>query len=166
MDRLTVKEVFDLSMAAETEAAKFYAMLADIFGERQDVAAFFRQMSNEEHHHLDWIKKMREKVSAEALGEPAPSKAAELIHTFLKFKAEDAIKGIASLDDAYKMAVRLEFSETGKLHELIIDMFEKGENRPSIMKPLNEHFDKIRSFPARFGDSVVRANVLPRPLRS
>jgi len=165
-ERLTIEEVFKLSASAEEEASKFYAMLAESFSERQDVAQFFMDMSREELGHLKWIRQMHKKIAPEKLKELAPNRAAELINTFLKFKAEDAINEIRSLDDAYKLSVKLEFSETGKLHELIIDLFEDSEKKKGLMKLLNEHFEKIRSFSSKFGDSVVRSGILPKPRSS
>lgn len=162
MGNLTVRDIFNLSATAEREASRFYLILSEMFDEHAEIARFFAEMSRDEEDHLEWIQRLHGSVSKETLDSPAPHRAAELVQTFLGFKADDAARKIKCLDDAYKMAVRLEFSETGKLHELIIDLFERSEGKHSVMGVLNEHFEKIRAFPSKFGDSVIRSNIQPR----
>ncbi len=158
----TIEELFEMSIATEREAEAFYSSLLKSFSAHTASAGFFASMRDDERAHIKSIASMRDALTPEALAEPGPAHALQLIRTFLNFSATESLSRIKDLEDAYRMTVNLEFSELNKVHQLLVDLFAPSDKtRNSSEKMLKAHLEKVHAFHDATGETTDRRAVLP-----
>ncbi len=158
----TINELFEMSMDAEREAEAFYSSMAQSFSKHALSARFFASMRDDERAHIKSIASMRNALSPEALSRPSPPHALQLIRAFLNFSSSESLSRIINLEDAYRMTVKLEFSELNKLHHLLVDLFTPSdETRNNSVDMLKAHYEKVDAFRDATGDTASRRAVTP-----
>jgi rubrerythrin len=158
----TVDRLFEIACNAEREASEFYRTLKAMFAHHEGVAGFFDCMMLDEMDHLRGMTYLRNAMPPEKLSERAPADAMRIAHSFLKFTARDAVASVETLDDAYRLAVNLEFSELNKLHELLLETFgQDTAEAERALGGLKGHLQRVTNFPQDFGDSVIRRTIKP-----
>lgn len=160
----SVRKLFDLSLSAESEAERFYSLLAARFSSHVEVSAFFVSMQRDEQEHISDILSIRDSLPGERLKEDAPPRAVELASGFLRFSAEESIAKVGDLEDAYRLTVNIEFSEVNRLHELLAELFgPSDEFRRNIMKSINRHLEKVKEFQNSTGSTSDRRQIPTDP---
>ncbi len=82
------------------------------------------------------------------------------VKSFLLFDVDDRVSRIRTLDDAYRAAVDLEFSEINKLTKLLISRHLASDSGiVDEIEALNAHCEKIENIPVLFGDVRERSFV-------
>lgn len=161
----TVDKLFEIACNAEREASEFYRTLKAMFAHHEGVSRFFDRMMLDEMDHLHGMMYLRDAMPHEKLSERAPADAMRIAQAFLKFSARDAIASVGTLDDAYRLAVNLEFSELNKLHELLLETFgQDAAEAERALGGLKAHLQRVTTFPQDFGDSVIRRTIKPDAL--
>jgi hypothetical protein len=159
-DNPTLKEMISLAISAEREARAFYTGLAEKFSEHPDISDFWRGMMMDEEGHIREIEAIRESLSPDQLDAPENPELFHKVSEFLRFHAGEKLAAVGNLDEAYSIAVNLEYSEINKLMELMISKHITSNDHGARMRnSLEEHLGKIRNFPKRFGDSHWRRTI-------
>ena len=149
-------------MSAESEAEAFYSLLAERFAANSEVAGFFEGMCRDEQAHIAGITSLRDSLPRDRLDEEAPPHAIALVSNFLRFSADESLRKVNDLEDAYRLAVNLEFSEVNRLHELLIDIFTPtDERRKTYFRKIKEHLEKLNDFQRATGSADDRRRIVP-----
>lgn len=161
MGQGTTRELFEIVLGAEREARSLYKGLAIMFHTLDVARDFFASMQKDEEEHIKSICSMMDFMTQGQLDREAEKSSLVIAKSFLNFKAEEVLSTVVTLDDAYKAAMNLEFSEVNKLHELLLELHMGNAERRNILEAeLRAHASKVREF----RDSGV--DMTYRPLRA
>jgi rubrerythrin len=162
MAKYSINELFELSLSAESEAEAFYSVLAERFSANIVASGFFKEMRRDEQAHIKSISSLRDSLPRDRLDEEAPPHAIELISTFLRFSADENLRKVKDLEDAYRLCVNLEFSEVNRLHELLMDIFTPtDESRKTCFRKIKDHLEKLNDFHRATGSADDRRRIVP-----
>ncbi len=153
-------DLIDLSYRAEREAMRFYEGLAVKFRHLPEIAEFWRGLAADEEEHIEIVDEIRTQIPEDDLHRLVDAGLAARATQFLSFSAPEVLKDIHTLEDAYRFAVNLEYSELNKLLSMLVDdtVAEEAE-RLRINEMVRGHQGKFKKFAALFGDSVWRRGI-------
>ncbi len=159
-ERPTLADVFELAISAEKTAEAFYERLALLFSEYQEIASFWQEMARDERDHVSRLGDLRDSLGSGALSSEQNADMYRKVKSFLLFDVDDRVSRIRTLDDAYRAAVDLEFSEINKLTKLLISRHLASDSGiVDEIEALNAHCEKIENIPVLFGDVRERSFV-------
>ena len=162
-DRITLRDVIETSKAAEREAQTFYRGLAERFSHLPEISEFWRLMLDEEIDHERLIASIEAQLSEDELRSPEDPARAHKVREFLKYRATDMLGTVRNLDDAYKLAVNLEFSEINRLMEFLVNSFVHiEEERASILDVIERHHKRLKTVPDIIGNTEIRRRISVR----
>jgi rubrerythrin len=162
-EKPTLADFINLAISAESKARDFYKKLAEKFPVPFEVMDFWRGMMQDEEEHLKEVESMRDALTHAQLQTPKDPEFFHKVKEFLAFEVEEKLDAIRTLDDAYKMAVNLEYSEINKLMLLLsTDHVSLEEHKRKLRDSLDKHIEKIENFPRKFGDARWRKGIAPK----
>jgi len=163
-DAETVEKLFDLAIALEESVETLYNRLAEMFSEHPEVARFWKHYADEERGHASYLKRIKAGVDAERLSAPADRLLMEKARYCLDSAYPQDLHNIATLDDAYQLAVELENSETNTIFEFMIVNFsteELAQSHRFLRTQLSTHIARLQDeFPAQYRHQIARLKVL------
>lgn len=135
----------------ESKVQRLYETLADMFRHESEVSEFWRQLAHDESSHLKLLREvesgMSEQERSVAVGEEQEA-AALRVEEIL---AGSLLSQIATLDDAYEVAHRIEVSEVnGLFHLLVADSLPDGEHMENLSSQIDRHLDRLWQFGGKF----------------
>lgn len=160
----TVENLFERAIELEEAAEILYNRLAEMFSQAPEVARFWKHYADEERGHAAYLRRIQAGVEAQRLAAPADSTLFEKARFCLESSSLQRLESIATLEDAYRLAVELENSETNTIFEFIIVNFstdELAKSRRFLRAQLSTHIAKLQNeFPAQYRSQVARQKVL------
>lgn len=160
-----VLRILNMSISMEREASVFYAGLTELFSHFPEVSGFWLRMHKEELDHMNTIESIMQSPPDGLKIDHARLSSIYKSIAFLKFSSKDSIAAVKTLEDAYKLAVNLEFSEINKAYGSIVEMFIRDDGRKAeAVENIKQHQEKLREFGHSFGDieqmKVIRIKAL------
>ncbi len=154
----SVSELFDLAIMAERAAESFYRGLAAKFAHHQIVVDFWTRYAAEEVTHAQWLERVWDGLSADQLSAPADPHVLENARHLRQLSVERTLDSIHTLDDAYRVAIQLENSETNVLFEFLLTNFSLDQRVYFFLRTdLQDHITRLQTgFPAEFGTKAQR----------
>ncbi len=161
VEQITVAQLFDMAIAAEHTAEHVYRSLKEKFRNHPDVAQFWDDYADEEVGHANWLNNIRKGLAPEQLDAPVEAQIIEKMNVVLRFSAENALREVEDLEDAYQLASDLENSETNAIFEFLVDHFASDERTQAFLRAmLREHVAKLLiDFPSQFRTATVRRGI-------
>ena len=123
----TIDDLFDKAIALERSAEQFYRRLAEIFASDEEVAKFWSKVADEERGHASFLDLMRGKLSPAVLSSLGNPGILEKAQRLLSTSVDDTLGRVKTLNDAYRIAVELEHSETNAIFNFILVNFPPPE---------------------------------------
>ncbi len=155
----TVKDLLLLAISAEESARVFYSELSRMFKHMPDVSARWKELSHDEVLHKNGLEEIFSQLSEAELSAPAPGILQKLKETLKDSSLEDKLSSVETLDDAFEIAYRLEYSEVNTAFEIIMSRFVTSAVRQNfVMDLVGEHVAKLQGF----GDAGWRQNIKAR----
>ncbi len=143
----TVAALFDISIAAEQAAQKFYLGLTERYAHLPEVADFWRGMARDEATHARKLRQIRDSLTPEQLGAPVDSLVLWQAREGARFSAEEALESARTLEEAYRVASDLEHSEVNAVFETILQEYVGREaQRDFVVGQLQDHVNKLDEF--------------------
>ncbi len=157
-NRVTVDELFDMSIKAEKTNEWLYHRLEAKFASQSDVERFWRAYAQAEAGHALWLERIRGTLNPAQLAVPADEETVAAAKRLLMFPVAQALQEVKTLEDAYRLASEVESGETNVVFEFLIVHFASDAQAQSLIhSQLREHIAKISTgFPARFKSSASR----------
>jgi len=154
----TVAELFDLAIECEQVCEKLYRGLEMKFSHVQEPAKFWGKYAREEAGHARFLEGLRASSSAEKLSTPADTSAIKIAQTALRSSMENGLRKIDDLEDAYRLAVELENSETNAVFEFLITNFSTDKHSQRFARSqLKNHIANLTlNFPSKFNSIAAR----------
>lgn len=154
----TIAELFELSIALEHAAETFYRGLAVKFAHEQEIVLFWKVFEREEAGHARFLETLLERLSPEKLRQEAPAELLAAARRLLQVSPESVLAGVNNLEEAYRIAIETENSETNLIFEVLITDFAITSQAVHFLKvQLKEHADRVqRAFPPRFDSTQAR----------
>lgn len=161
METVTVAQVFDIAIAAERAAQDLFTELEHKFAHHPEVADLWRQYAVEEVAHADYLSKLRAQTPEEQLAQPVEAETVRLLRNVADFSAEEALKKINNLEDAYQLVHEAEHGEINAIFTFLLDHFEgDAEMRDFLRDQLDAHIAKLsEDLPTNYQGSVARRSV-------
>jgi rubrerythrin len=160
-----LSDVIELAISAERTAESFYEKLSLMFREYAGISEFWRGMMRDEQEHARMLEAIRDSLSPEELAAPESPEIYNRVKSFLSYSTYGLLSGIQTLDDAYRAAVNLEFSEVNKLAALLMSRhIEEAARRATVLEALQAHGNKVQNIPSLFGDTRERCFIRVSPL--
>ena len=150
MKAYTAKDLLKRSMGFEKDAHKLYKNWAKAFSREPDVAAFWRDYSEDESTHLRLLKELRARLSRDQLATLIECEVVGDTRRLLDSLKRD--HKIEDLEQAIQFANQLEHSEINPLFITLVSFFETdGEATAALRELLDIHIKKpINNFPKGF----------------
>ena len=157
----TIGELFELSIALEHAAETFYRGLAAKFAGEQEIVLFWKVFEREEAGHARFLETLLERLSEDKLRGPAPAELLAAARRLLQVAPESVLATVTNLEEAYRIAIETENSETNLIFEALITDFAITSQAVHFLKvQLKEHADRVqRAFPPRFDSTQARLAV-------
>lgn len=160
-DETTVNELFDLAIQCEQVCEKLYRELETDFAHVPELAKFWEKYAREETGHARFLEGLRKESSEEKLSAFADASAIKSARTALQSSMEMGLRKIDDLEDAYRLAVELENSETNTVFEFLITNYSADERSQRFLRSqLKTHVANLTlDFPSKFNSSTTRRSV-------
>ena len=163
-DAETVGKLFEDAIQLEKATEALYAQLASIFGDYPEVSKFWKHYADEERGHASYLERIRAVVEVGRLSNPADGAIFEKVQYCLETASQKRLEKIVNLDDAYRLAIELENSETNAIFEFMLVNFSTDELAKShqfLRIQLSNHVAKLENeFPSQYRSQAARQNVL------
>ncbi|MEE8168382.1 MAG: hypothetical protein V3T58_05875 [Candidatus Hydrothermarchaeales archaeon] len=145
------EELFKLAITAEKTVRDFYLNLIKKFSELNEVSEFWKGMVRDEIQHIQELSSIHSSLTMDQLFAPADPALVEEARKFLKFSFKDELKSIETLEDAYQVTHKLEYSEINTVYNfLLMEFVSSDEKKKFAMTQLKNHLKKIDEFPSKF----------------
>ena len=158
----TVSELFEYAIALEKAAETLYLELEKMFSHYTEVASFWHRYANEENGHASYLENIKTNVDANRLSNQADEDMLKKVLYCLEQSSISRLVNIKTLDDAYKLAVELENSETNAIFEFMIVNFSTDELAKShkfLRAQLSTHIARLENdFP--YKSRITRQGIL------
>jgi hypothetical protein len=157
----TLGELIDLAIALEHANESFYRGLAALFPHEPDAAAFWNKYADEEAGHARWVEKLRGSQSKLKLDKHVDVSLVRAAQRLLRTSPADLLKQVATLEDAYQLAVEFENSETNTIFDFLISDYALTDQSGEFLRAqLKSHISRLNDdFPARFRSQITRSAV-------
>lgn len=140
MDPLTVNQVITAAIAAERACETIYRRLEEACAAcAPEMARFWRRMADDEAGHAAWITGLRSRLDRDALDRPVDDETTRLVREAGRFSIEKAMQEIGDLEDAYRLAERLEHAETNAIFRFLV---QDVESNPKMQRFLDDQLEK------------------------
>jgi hypothetical protein len=147
----TVAVLLELAIAAEKVAEDFYLGLADKFAHLPRVADFWQEMKKDEIAHARGIEQVRASLTPEQLIAPTDPVVLEQAKRSVSFSANEALKSITTVEEAFQLSHDLENSEINLVFEFILSEYvAQDAQRELATTLLREHIARLSRFPDAF----------------
>lgn len=151
---MSVGELIEAAIAAETAARKVYLGFTHKFFARPDVSDFWQTMADDEGDHGRILADVRNHVSAKDLSAPVDARLAIKADELKKLDIRKLINSVHNLDDAYKIAYDLESSEVNTVFNfLTVRYLSTDESYKIISATIDRHLLRLAEFTRTFGDA-------------
>ena len=158
----TVSELFEYAIALEKAAEALYLELEKMFSHYVEVASFWHSYANEENGHASYLESIKTNVAKNRLSSPSDEAMLKKVLYCLEQASPARLVNIKTLDDAYKLAVELENSETNAIFEFMIVNFSTDELAKShtfLRTQLSTHIARLENdFP--YKGRIARQGIL------
>lgn len=159
----TIKDIFSLAIAAETQAKTLYVQFGKLFRHFPVAHDLWKEMADDEQQHADKLREMFEALSGE---EKLSTKDDPLFE-----KTEILVRGISiakivmdtlTLEDAYETAYALEYSEVNAVMRFVLTELVSPDARNSFtISNLEEHVSRLETFSKTLCDVTCRRAIKP-----
>lgn len=158
----TINDILRQAIEAEWRAHDFYSELAEMFTDVDDeVADFWAELAQDETDHAGELERIRESCNWDQLGRPADAELIQSAGAVRALLATDLRDRIRTLDDAYELAHKLEFSEVNSLFQVLALEFVSSEDRRNfVASEMKLHREKLLAFGKEIGDREQRRKVI------
>ena len=160
-DQATMRELFEMSIAAERAAETLYRGFQAQFAHHPAAADFWAAYAAEEIMHARWIERLRDEQTPEQLATPAHPRVLRQARLALAFSVEEALQEIETLEDAYQRANELESAETNAIFDFLITNFSTDPKTQAFLRAqLKDHVAKLSTeFPDPLRHPTLRVAV-------
>ena len=110
MPEKTIQALFELAINWETQARDLYANFTNLFNHEPKVSAFWVQLSKDESGHINVLKDILNKISAEKRLMKVGNEQWTSVARVEGLIKEASTRKVLTLDDAYELAHQLEIS--------------------------------------------------------
>ena len=157
----SIGHLIELAIQGEKLAETFYLRLEKKFSRNPDVAQFWHSYASEENGHARWLIRLRERVDAERLNQPAEPEVIQQAERALATPIDRLLDDVHTLQDAYNIANELEHSETNAVFEFLISHFaEDSQTHTFLREQLNQHVGRLMiDFPQQLGTGTLRRGI-------
>jgi len=160
-NKTTVAELFDLAIQCEQVCEKLYRELETDFAHIPELAKFWGKYAKEEAGHARFLEGLRKETGKEKLSSSADASAIESAQAALQSSMEMGIRKIDDLEDAYRLAVELENSETNTVFDFLITNYSADKHSQRFLRSqLKNHVANLtHDFPSKYNSIVTRRGV-------
>jgi rubrerythrin len=156
----TIAILFELAIAAEEAARAIYLGLEAKFVHLPQAADFWRRMAVDEEAHARELRRMRDSLTDVQLSAPATSSLLWKARQNVELATQDHLSAVENLDDAYRLAQRLEGSEVNTIYEVLMTRFlPAGSREDLIVSQIRDHTTKLLELVRAFGEAEARQTV-------
>jgi N-acetyl-gamma-glutamylphosphate reductase len=157
---MTNAEVFKLADDIEILQQEFYSRLVDIFSHVPEVSNFWKDMEKDEVIHSQALQRIVDSVPHDQLRSLATPYIVASASKVLEMSADDRVKSIKNLDDAYEMAHEQERSELNMVYNFLVVHFSLSNDiKRFALAELEKHVQKLTDFTATHGDEEWRKSI-------
>jgi hypothetical protein len=162
MNPLTVNQVITAAIAAERAAEALYRRLQEACAEKApEMAGFWKRMADDEAGHASWITGLRSRLDRDTLDLPVDDEITHMVLAAGHFSVDQAWEGVSNLEDAYRLAERLEYAETNAIFHFLVQHIETNPKMQVFLDDqLEQHVEGLgRWLPAEYRDEAARRTV-------
>ena len=159
--------MFDHAIAIELRAAEIYRDFERFFSHRDDVAAFWADLHDDELKHAGILKDTLLSLSRSQLDEETSALMWEQVyHVYRNINKEDPA-AVKNLDDAYEIAHQIEASEVNTIFRfLTLECFPSEFREAFISSEIMDHQKKLMDFKKIFGSKAMISGIAAMKNRS
>lgn len=159
-ETMTLSKLFECGIAAENAARDFYLELIRKFSSRPVVGAFWKLMVEDEEEHARILKKSRDCVPPDKLGDIVDAAMAEKAKAIYRLSVSEMLDSIHNLNDAYMLAHDLEYSEVNTLFNFLkLKLIPRDEKEKLSPDLIDRHLRRLVDFEKTFGDAEMRKGI-------
>ncbi len=156
----TNADVFKLANEVERLQQDFYGQLVDIFSHVPEVSNFWKDMEKDEIIHSRALKRILDSVPQDQLFAPANPFIVARAKMVLENSADDRVKSIKNLNDAYEIAHDQENLELNMVYDfLVVELTLSNDIKRFALAEFEKHIQKLMDFSKRFGDVEWRKSI-------
>lgn len=158
----TIREIFDIAIAAEQAAQQIYRGFMKKFGHVAAAAGLWQDLLNDEIYHEQELKRIFGRISQDQpLSDDETELLAKAKHEVETISVEALLKSVATLDDAYEIAYALEHSEVNAVFGFLVRRHTSSEDQYAfVMSLIGEHIARLEHFSKTVGDSTWRQGIM------
>jgi rubrerythrin len=146
VNHTTVRELLELATAAEEVAESIYRELEGRFAAVEEVAAFWSEYARDEREHIRVLEEIRDGLDEEQLSQTVRIQALKGLRSLVDTSIAETVGGVKTLEDAFRVATRLESSEVNAVFEFLTAQFSLAQRAEFFVKAgLEEHVAKLRN---------------------
>jgi hypothetical protein len=161
----TVEHLFELAIRIEHQATLLYEMFSKMFSHVPELDAFWRTMIDEESSHEKLLQDACGLLNAAQLQSPADDKMMRDAARVRRLFADDLKETIQTLDDAYELMHRLEYSEMNAIFLFLTSKWIPPSKQHNLIHGVIEkHLEYLSSFGDKFGDKDWRKAIKKKDL--
>jgi rubrerythrin len=131
-----------------------------MFESHEEISAFWKRYAAEETGHATWLKRLRERLSADEMTAPADTNMLEMMNSLRELSMDGLLNKVENLDDAFQLAHDMESSEVNVVFSFLVDHFSADESTQAFLRTqLRSHANHLAlDLPTQFrGVSARRA---------
>lgn len=157
---MTLTTLVDLSITGEQIMRDFYLGLVDKFSNHPEVSDFWKNMAEDEIHHIQDLEDIRASRTSKQLQETINPSFLHGLKDALNFNLKDKLESINNLDDANDVANYLETSEINKVFDLLITKKASSDDVHVFLKStIEEHLKGPLECHEIFGNAESRQKI-------
>jgi len=159
----TLRDVFEIAIQAERNAAAVYEGLAEMFADYRTISEFWIRMGDDELQHAAALEEIHRELSPETLV-AAPTHSVASSATSLALRpADELLEGVHNFNDACQLAHDMESSEINTLFLYLRTKLIPSEERCSLAtRAIYHHQNQLTMFTRQFGGSDAKASILAK----
>ena len=157
---LVLGKILERAIESKEKVGQIYRRFADLFSHLPEIEDFWNKMSLNQITHADWLKEIKESMTEEQILSLPEVELVLKTHSIRSLFDSQLEKEISSLDDAYKIAHEIEFSEVNDLCKILSsELISSEKKKDFILAEIDEHRQQIKNLPGKFGDRILRKEV-------
>lgn len=157
---ITLGELLVQAIDLERQTEAIYQNFARLFSHEPDVAAFWQRYAHDEDGHALILLGLQARLRPERLAEVLDEEILANVQGLKTLLDAARKENVETLDDAYRLAVKIEQSEINAIYRFLLDYASKeelGGFRKFLLSQLDYHIEYIDlAFPSRYRNPAAR----------
>ena len=155
---MTVAQFFDRAISWERAAEAFYSALAEMFAADLAVRDIWLRMAADEALHVTLLETGLAHLADDQKTQALTPHQLDVVDSIERELAEIRSEEVATLDDAYELANRLESSEINSVFQmLVLDKLEPDTRSELVRSQFEEHVARLAELRHAFTREERRA---------